>query len=181
MTACNKAGCNKTAKRAIFGLAMAAAMSMAIGLSAAVLAGASVSGKVTDEHGAVVANVRVAVMPVPNRDAPPAPAPKLAPGVAPQAAQDKKPERRPGAPGAPGAAPGGRQRPQPVAETETDADGKFTMTGIAAGNYVVVAGGREVGMARQRVELADGQTLEVELKLVPRPPRQPGGQPAPGN
>jgi hypothetical protein len=175
--------CNRTVKRSVCGLMLAAAVSLALGVSAAVVGGATVSGKVVDEQGAVVANVRVAVMPMPNRDA--APAPKAA-----QDQPDNKPEKKPGDkpgkgpkkdPGAPGAGPGDRPRPQPIAETETDADGKFSMTGIPAGTYMVVAGGRGVGMGRQRVELAEGQTLEVELKLMPRPPRQPGGEPAPKN
>lgn len=162
--------CNRTVKRSVCGLMLAAAVSLALGVSAAVVGGATVSGKVVDEQGAVVANVRVAVMPMPNRDAAPAP----------KAAQDQKPDKKPGKkPDAPGGGPGDRPRPQPIAETETDADGKFSMTGIPAGTYMVVAGGRGVGVGRQRVELAEGQTLEVELKLMPRPPRQPGGEPAP--
>ena len=59
-------------------------------------------------------------------------------------------------------------RPKPVATATTDNDGKFTMTDVAAGKYVVLAMLRGQGHARQDVEVTAGQAANVELKLKER-------------
>ena len=159
-------------------VAVALAVVFSLGLSSvAMAAGATISGKVVDEQGAVVAGVRVAVMPMPNRDVQP-PAPPQ--NAEPKAAQDSDKGRGNGPGG-----PGGRQRPQPVAQGETDADGKFSLAEVPAGKYMLVAGGRDApGVARQPIEVTEGQELSIDLTLKPRPQRQPGGgggQPPAGN
>jgi hypothetical protein len=62
-------------------------------------------------------------------------------------------------------------RPKPVATTSTDKDGKFTMTDVPVGKYVVMANARGVGGARQEVEVTAGSEAKVELKLQDRPNR----------
>lgn len=60
------------------------------------------------------------------------------------------------------------ERPKPVATATTDADGKFTMSDVPVGKYVVLAMIRGQGSARQEVEVTAGGTANVELKLKKR-------------
>jgi hypothetical protein len=62
-----------------------------------------------------------------------------------------------------------KKRPKPVAQGKTDADGKFTIENVPVGSYMVVAGGGGKGMARQAVEVKEGETASVELQLAPNP------------
>ncbi len=62
-------------------------------------------------------------------------------------------------------------RPKPVATTSTDKDGKFTMTDVPAGKYVVMTMIKGVGGARQDVEVTAGSEAKVELKIQDRPAR----------
>ena len=70
--------------------------------------------------------------------------------------------------------PGGprpdRPRPQPIAETTTDANGKFTFSDVPAGVYMVVSGERGVGMGRARAVVTAGKTVSVEI-VVQQGPR----------
>jgi hypothetical protein len=77
-------------------------------------------------------------------------------------------------PDKPAKAPKG-DRPKPVATATTDADGKFTMADVPAGEYMVIAGIRGQGMARHAVTIKAGETASVELKLKPRGGAAGGG------
>jgi hypothetical protein len=67
-------------------------------------------------------------------------------------------------------------RPKPVATATTDANGKFEMGDVPAGEYMVVAMVRGQSGARQPIHVKAGETAKVELKLKYRE-RGPGGQP----
>ncbi len=56
-------------------------------------------------------------------------------------------------------------RVQPVASATTDADGKFTMKDVPAGDYAVVARSKEKGIARARVTVVADQSATVSLTL----------------
>jgi hypothetical protein len=62
-------------------------------------------------------------------------------------------------------------RPKPVATTSTDKDGKFTLSDVPAGKYVVMTMIKGVGGARQDVEVTAGSEAKVELKIQDRPAR----------
>lgn len=59
-------------------------------------------------------------------------------------------------------------RPQPIATTSTDKEGKFSMADVPVGKYVVQAMVRGVGSAREQVEVTAGSDAKVELKLKER-------------
>jgi len=63
-------------------------------------------------------------------------------------------------------------RPQPVATTSTDKDGKFTMSDVPVGKYVVMTMIKGVGGARQEVEVTAGSESKVELKIQERPAKK---------
>jgi uncharacterized GH25 family protein len=52
-------------------------------------------------------------------------------------------------------------RPAPVAEGTTDADGKFTLDNVPAGDYMVQANVKGKGMAREKVEVKAGETADA--------------------
>ena len=56
----------------------------------------------------------------------------------------------------------------PVAEARTDRDGKATLEKIPAGSFNLAANLKGVGTARQKISVKAGETLSVELKLMPR-------------
>jgi opacity protein-like surface antigen len=58
-------------------------------------------------------------------------------------------------------------RPKPVAQTVTDADGAFTLE-LPAGAYFVAASGKKIGMAHERVEVKAGESVTVDLPLQDR-------------
>ncbi len=60
---------------------------------------------------------------------------------------------------------GGRGDRPHVDRTETDDDGAFGFDEVPEGDYVITAGAREMGMDRERIEVADGEETEVELQL----------------
>ena len=62
-------------------------------------------------------------------------------------------------------------RPAPVAEGKTDAEGKAKLENVAAGDYNLSANLKGAGQARQKITVKAGDTLEVELKLAPRAPK----------
>ena len=62
-------------------------------------------------------------------------------------------------------------RPQPIATTSTDKDGKFSMSDVPVGKYVVMTMIKGVGGARQDVEVTAGSEAKVELKIQERPAR----------
>jgi hypothetical protein len=62
----------------------------------------------------------------------------------------------------------GPDRPKPVAQVVTAADGTFSLD-VPPGKYVVMAGGRKIGFAHERIEVASGQVQKVELDLILRP------------
>jgi hypothetical protein len=73
--------------------------------------------------------------------------------------------------------PGQGQRPAPIATATTDKDGKFTMSDIAVGQYMVgVRDDAKKLYGRAPVTVEDGKTAEVEIKCSDTPPqRGPGG------
>ena len=118
---------------------------------------ATVSGTVTGADGAAAANVRVRVM---ARDE----------AVASVQAADEGSEAKPGK----GQGPKMKQ----VAETTTDADGKFSVE-VPAGEYVVVAGQRGQGTAREKVTLQAGETKTLALTLKKGKGAGAGGKKSP--
>ena len=58
------------------------------------------------------------------------------------------------------------QRPQPVATTMTDADGKFALTDVKVGQYVVMAGVKGEGRGRARATIAAGENATVEIQVT---------------
>jgi hypothetical protein len=81
-----------------------------------------------------------------------------------------------GGQGGPGGGRGeGGNRPPPIAETTTDAEGKYTFKDVAVGDYVVVVGDRQTGMGRQRVTVKANATAEADVKVQQRGPGGPGG------
>ena len=73
---------------------------------------------------------------------------------------------------------GNRQRPEPLFKATTDADGKFSIKDVPAGEYVVAARVEGKGMARERVTVKGDDTATVSLKLADRPARGGAGQAA---
>jgi hypothetical protein len=65
----------------------------------------------------------------------------------------------------PATQPADQPRREILAQTQTDADGKFTLTGLKPGDYVVRAGQRRSGHGHQRVSVAAGQESVVEITM----------------
>jgi 5-hydroxyisourate hydrolase-like protein (transthyretin family) len=98
----------------------------------------SVSGTVTGQDGKPAANVAVRLMAAP-------------------AKHEKKADA-----GASGEKP---KHPAPVAEGQTDENGKFKLDGVDAGSYVVAAGSKGAGMGREKVTVTAGSDTEVSITL----------------
>jgi hypothetical protein len=124
--------------------------------------GGTVTGTVVDKDGKAAEGVKIRIMKPMQRGGARGGAGGAAPKVA-DAPADKP------------AAPGGRQRPTPVAEGTSDKDGKFSIANVPAGEYMVMAVLQGSGMARGRVTVKDGETASVELKLAERQPGQGRG------
>jgi hypothetical protein len=124
----------------VLGLAVALALSLAATSAKAADTG-KVTGKVLDKDGKGVAGAMVQVRTPPEKGA--------GKGNKPAAA-DEKPKG---------------ERPKPVAKGKTEADGSFTLADIPAGEYVVAANAKGVGMAREKVTVKAGETAEVKLTL----------------
>jgi len=88
-------------------------------------------------------------------------------GAANQATEDPKPAQ-------PEPGRGNRQRPEPLFKATTDADGKFTIKDVPAGEYAVMARVEGKGMARECVTVKGDDTATVSLKLQDRPARGGG-------
>ncbi len=114
----------------------------------------TVSGTVVDKDGNPAKKVRVRLVPVP------AAKPKGAQG---------------GLAADPGAAP--TSKPATLT-TSTDADGKFTFESVPVGDYRVLAGGRGVSARSEVQHVKAGETINVDLKLEPRPAPAPKTPPA---
>jgi iron complex outermembrane receptor protein len=121
-------------------LALALAVSFSATRVSAEDAKGSVSGKVTKADGSAASGAKVALM---------------------------HPMGKGGKKGQPAAADEGNkgEKPKPVAETTTDNDGKYTLSDVPVGKYVVQAGIKGVGRAHQPVEVKAGETASVDLKL----------------
>jgi hypothetical protein len=133
---------------------------------------ATITGTVTGEDGKPAADIEVRVMP---------PRPKHADGERPPRHEPKPQAAEDGE--KPGDVPPPRPpRPEPIAKTTTDADGKYSIE-VPAGDYLIAAGKRDVGAARREVTVSAGESKSVDLQLkkMPRGERRPGdpGAPAP--
>jgi hypothetical protein len=105
----------------------------------------TITGIVHGVDGKPVANAKVRVM-KPQMDAP------------------KEGEAKPQAKGdKPGK--GGGKMGKPVAEATTDADGKFKIEKLAAGDYIVGCMVQGVGGGREKVTLKDGESKEVTINM----------------
>ena len=119
----------------------------------------SVSGKVVDGEGNTVSGAVVRLMKPFARGR----------GGAEGAGKAEKQAKRGNRPAQQLAAkPGKGDRPKPIATATTDAEGKFTLNDIPAGEYVVAAMLRGQGNARQPVTVKAGETATVDLKLKQR-------------
>jgi protocatechuate 3,4-dioxygenase beta subunit len=111
----------------------------------------AVSGTVTDKDGKPVADVSVKLFSA-------------------TAAKQHKPKQEADEPstdkpaGDKPAAPKG-DKPKPVADATTDKDGKFTMSDVPVGSYVLRVNVKGQGHATQKVEVQAGETADVTLKL----------------
>src|SRR3954467_13245196 len=119
-------------------------------------AGGTISGVVLKD-GKPVANARVGVMPVASKAD--RKAAKRGGGTGQNAAPATQPAEG-GAGNADDAGKGGRRR-EPVAKTQTDAEGKFSLDGLKPGEYVVVAGIKGEGRGRKRISVAANQDTAV--------------------
>lgn len=123
-------------------------------------AGASIQGKVVDSEGRPVAGADVRVMPVPlakpHKE-------KLEGPVHPKPDKPEKKEKP--------------QKAKPVAETVTDANGAFSLTGIPAGDYIIHARSKGQGNAKAQITLRDGQVQSITLELNPPLPKKPKDTP----
>ncbi len=136
----------------------------------------SITGTVLDKDGKAVSGAEVAVIKPPQRQGGGAGGAAGRPnrnGAANQIAEDPKPaDPKPAAP-EPGR--GNRQRPEPLFKATTDADGKFTIKDVPAGDYGVLTRVDGKGMARERVTVKADEAATVTLKLQDRPARGGAG------
>jgi hypothetical protein len=54
----------------------------------------------------------------------------------------------------------------PIATATTDAEGKFSMTGIPAGSYRLVGGSNSIGWVFQGITVDAGKETKLDVKLV---------------
>ena len=134
-------GFKSSAGRLVLGLAVVMAMAFASAARAADTG--TVEGKVLGKDGAGVSGAKVHLMKASD-------------------VQGGKKEKAPAA-----AAPAG-EKPKPVAEAESGADGAFSMKDGPAGEYVVATNVKGQGAARAKVEVKAGETAKVELTLKER-------------
>ena len=129
---------------AVVALALSAMLVMVLATSVnaeMAAAGGAISGKVVDATGAAVEGAKVVVMPAPVKKN------LVAEG---------------------GDAPVKPEKPKAAGEATTDAQGKFKVEGLPAGDYIVSASNKEKGFGRAKATVADGQTAEVSIELKPR-------------
>jgi len=103
----------------------------------------SISGTVTAKDGKAAANVAVKVIK----------APEAAQGDAKDAGGDKKHESRK------------EKKLNTVANGTTDADGKFKLDNIPAGEYLVEAGGKGEPRGRGKVTVKSGEMASVTITV----------------
>ena len=60
---------------------------------------------------------------------------------------------------------GKADRPAPISSAVADSEGKFSMTDIPVGKYMVTSRVKGVGGAKESVEVKAGETATVSLKL----------------
>jgi hypothetical protein len=60
-----------------------------------------------------------------------------------------------------------REKHRPLLTATTDADGKFTLDGVAPGEYVVLANERGVGRGNAKVSVQAGDSATVTIDLQP--------------
>ena len=135
----------------------------------------SVSGTVVDKDSKPVANAQVRVV-VPNkaRTEPPANKPAADAKIAVEDPADKGGDK--GADKGGDKAKQGGRRMEAVAQGVTDAEGKFMIEKVPAGEYnVIAAGPTKTTVGREKVTVKAGETATVEIKLQDRPPRGAGG------
>jgi hypothetical protein len=134
----------------------------------------SITGTVLDKDGKAVSGAQVAVIKPPQRQGGGAGGAAGRPnrnGAANQIAEDPKPAPAP----APEPGRGNRQRPEPLFKATTDADGKFTIKDVPAGDYALMTRVDGKGMARERVTVKADEAATVTLKLQDRPARGGAG------
>lgn len=96
-------------------------------------------------------------------------------GEKPADARPQAAEPAPGKPGKPGKGGGVGAKPEPVATTTTDENGRFTLADVPAGAYVVAAGAKGEGVGRARVNVIAGKTVNVTIQ-VQVPERREGAK-----
>lgn len=128
----------------------------------------TISGTVLDKDGKGVADVKVQLM-----------KPMMRRGGGGPGGEDKKPKDQvsEGQQATRLQAEGKRpQRPEPVATAMTDADGKFEMKDVPAGDYMIGVRDQEKKVyGGTRVTVKDGETATVEIKTSDKPMRGRGG------
>jgi hypothetical protein len=68
------------------------------------------------------------------------------------------------------------QPPAPIATATTDKDGKYTMSDVAVGEYMVgVRDDTKKQYGRARVTVEDGKTATADIKCSDTPPQRRGG------
>lgn len=133
--------------RTIKWMAPVVALGLLVGLGAAAqaqdaaAAAGTITGTVTGVDGKPAANAQVRLMAPPSQK---------------EAKADENASDKPKGKG---------KGPAPVATGQTDENGKFELTGVAAGDYVVAAGIKGVGMGRQKVTVKAGETATVDIKM----------------
>ena len=131
-------------------------------------AAGTVSGVVLKD-GKPLANARVGILPIPSK-------------------AERKANRKGG--GGDNASPAtqpadnagkGAARREPVAKTQTDGDGKFSLDGLKPGEYVVVAGVKGEGRGRKRISVAANQDTAVQIDVQATDPNQAGADQGKGH
>ena len=74
-----------------------------------------------------------------------------------------------------------KAKPEPVAKVTSDAEGKFSIKDIPAGDYVLAVNLKAIGNAKQKVSVTEGGTATVNLTLAPKKAaeKQPGAEKQP--
>ena len=130
-------GFKSSAGRLVLGLAVVMAMAFASAARAADTG--TVEGKVIGMDGAGVSGAKVRLMKASD-------------------VQGKKKE-------APAAAAPAGEKPTPVAEQTSGADGTFTMKDVPAGDYVLQTNVKGQGQGRAKISVKAGETAKAELTL----------------
>ncbi|HEV2293930.1 MAG TPA: hypothetical protein VGR35_08735 [Tepidisphaeraceae bacterium] len=134
--------------------------------------GAAANGKVTgtiqNEDDTPAANVTVRLVVPPTKGEKErkkeAPKPQAVDPEATKAADEQKPAKKP-------------ERPKPVAETRTDAEGKFELE-APAGKYTIMANLRGAGRVQKTIEIKAGETKDVGTLTLKKPAGKKEAAPA---